>query len=91
MLKKILILLLLAVNLMLAYQLYSGPGSITAYLENRAAYEELQKQNRHVVSENKLLSTQIKHLRQNETYIEDAVRKEMNYVREDEVIYFFPE
>ena len=85
-----LILLLLAVNLLLACQLYHGPGSITAYLENKAVYDELRKQNRQVVSENKLLSTQIKHLRQNETYIEDAVRKEMNYVREDEVIYFFP-
>jgi len=86
MLKNFFILLLVAVNIIFAYQLFRGPGSIPEYLENKAAFEELYRENQDLLVENKQLSSEIKLLRG-----EKKKRKEMGYVRENEVIYFFQE
>ena len=89
MLIRLIILILLGANLVLAYQLYWGPSSVPVYLENKEAYQELYHKNQKLVEENKQLSKEIKHLRDREDFIKDAVRREMGYVREDEVIYYF--
>jgi len=91
MLKNFFIFLLVAVNIIFAYQLFRKPGSIPDYLENKAAYVELYRKNQDLVMENKQLSSEIKHLRGKKDFIERSVRKEMGYVLENEVIYFFPE
>jgi len=91
MLKNFFILLLVFVNIMFAFQLFRGPGSIPEYLDNKAGFEELYRENQDLLMENKQLSSEIKLLRGEKDFIERSVRKEMGYVRENEVIYFFQE
>jgi len=89
MLIRLIILILFGANLVLAYQLYWGPSSVPVYLENKEAYQELYQKNQELVEENKRLSKEITHLRNKKEFIKEAVRREMGYVREDEVIYYF--
>ncbi|WP_291319623.1 septum formation initiator family protein [Desulfonatronospira sp.] len=86
---RLIIMILLGANIVLAYQLYWGPSSVPVYLENKEAFQELQQENRALLEENKQLSQEIKHLRSSKDFIKEAVRREMGYVRQDEVIYYF--
>lgn len=58
-------------------------------MEIRDSYEKLEKDNQALVEENKRLSRNIVALRDDENYIEVAIRREMRYVKDNEVIYFF--
>lgn len=89
MLIRLIVLILLGANIVLAYQLYWGPSSVPVYLENRESFQELEQKNQELVEENKRLSKEIKHLRHRKDFIKEAVRREMGYVREDEVLYYF--
>lgn len=91
MLARFFVVLLLGVNVLLGYQLLVGPGSILEYQDKKAAYQELQEKNRELVGKNQELSREIKYLRSNQDYIQEAVRQEMGYVQENEVIYYFRE
>ncbi|EFI33962.1 Septum formation initiator [Desulfonatronospira thiodismutans ASO3-1] len=89
MLIRLIVLILLGANIVLAYQLYWGPSSVPVYLENKETFQELKQENKALLEENKQLSKEIKHLRSRKDFIKEAVRKEMGYVREDEVMYYF--
>lgn len=58
-------------------------------MEIRDSYEKLEKDNQALVEENKRLSRNIVALRDDENHIELAIRREMRYVKDNEVIYFF--
>lgn len=60
-------------------------------MEIKSSYEEIKKQNQELIQENKQLSQTIRALRNNEKYLKQAIRKEMRYVQDNEVIYFFSE
>ncbi|WP_291323259.1 septum formation initiator family protein [Desulfonatronospira sp.] len=91
MLVRFLVVILLGANFVLAYQLYQGPGSVPVYLENKESFQELKMKNKDLIEENKRLSSEIKHLRDGDDFIKEAVRREMGYVRENEILYFFSE
>lgn len=60
-------------------------------MEIKSAYQEINRQNHKLIQENKQLSQTIRALRNNENYLKEAIRREMRYVQDHEVIYFFSE
>lgn len=88
---RLLIIILLMLNAFLLYKLFWTQSGALQYMEIKKAYEQLEEKNQALIEENKQLSRTIMALRDDKTYIEEAVRKEMRYVKENEVIYFFSE
>jgi cell division protein FtsB len=88
---RLLIAVLLMLNVFMFYKLIWTESGALHYLEIKSAYEELEEKNQALIEENKQLSRTIMALRNDKTQIEEAVRKEMRYVKDNEVIYFFSE
>lgn len=88
---RILIILLLILNSFMVYKLFWTSEGLFHLREIKQSYYDLEQRNQKLIEENKELSRQIMALRDDEEYIMESVRKEMRYVRENEVIYFFPE
>lgn len=88
---RLIIIILLIVNCLMVYRLLWTESGVFSYLRAKEAYNELYSKNQEIMKENKALSREIVNLRDNQEYIMEAIRKEMHYVLEDEVIYFFPD
>ncbi|MFN2342236.1 MAG: septum formation initiator family protein [Desulfonatronovibrio sp.] len=88
---RIFIILLLMLNAFMVYKLFWTSEGFFHLKEIKQSYYDLEHKNQKLIEENKELSRQIMALRDDEEYIMESVRKEMRYVRENEVIYFFPE
>lgn len=88
---RILIIMLLILNAFMIYKLFWTSEGFFHLREIKQSYHNLEQKNEELLEENKELSRQIMALRDDEEYITESVRKEMRYVRENEVIYFFPE
>ncbi len=71
------------------YQLVWTPSGALNYREIRNTYEILEEKNKALMDENKQLSQAIIALRDDKRYIEQSIRREMRYVKDNEVIYFF--
>ncbi|WP_028575241.1 FtsB family cell division protein [Desulfonatronovibrio hydrogenovorans] len=83
------IVLLLLLNAFMVHSLFWTDSGLFHLQEIRAVHEELERENQKLVEENKRLSREIMALRNDEEYILEAIRREMRYVKENEVIYFF--
>lgn len=88
---RLFIVFLLIINALMLYKLFWTQSGVFHLTEIKSAYEEIDKQNQELIQENKQLSQTIRALRKNEKYLKEAIRKEMRYVQDNEVIYFFPE
>lgn len=88
---RILIILLLLLNAFMIHKLFWTPSGLFHLTEIKQSYQDLEKMNQKLISENKELSRQIMALRNDEDYILEAIRREMRYVHDNEIIYFFPE
>ncbi len=86
---RLFLIILLMLNAFLFYKLIWTPSGALHLMEIRSAYEKLEKKNQALIMENKQLSQVIIALREDNKYIEEAIRKEMRYVKDNEVIYFF--
>ena len=88
---KLIIVALLLLNALMLYRMVWTESGILHLGQVREAYQELEKRNQALLEENKELSRTIMALRNDEKYIERAVRTEMRYVKDEEVIYYFAE
>jgi len=88
---RLLIIVLLMLNAFMLYKLFWTQSGALHYMEIKKAYEQLEEKNQALIEENKQLSRTIMALRNDKAHIEEAIRKEMGYVKENEVIYFFSE
>lgn len=78
-------------NLVLFYNLIWGESGAIAYQELRERYDTLEARIRQADAENLELTKEISLLRTDEKYLEKVIRNRLNYVRENEILYIFPE
>ena len=88
---KILVIILLMLNAFMFYKLVWTESGALQLREIQQAYRTLEERNNALVQENKQLSRTIIALRNDKEYIKNAIRREIRYVQENEVIYFFPQ
>jgi cell division protein FtsB len=86
---RLIIIILIMLNAFMFYTFIWTQSGALHLMEIRGSYEKLEKDNQALVEENKRLSRNIVALRDDENYIEVAIRREMRYVKDNEVIYFF--
>lgn len=86
---RLFIVTLIILNAFMFYTLIWTQGGALRLMEVRETYEKLEKDNQDLIEENKRLSRSIVALRDDEDYIKAAIRREMRFVKDNEVIYFF--
>ncbi len=89
--KKLLLVFLLALNLLLAFHLFSGEQGVFAYFELKRRTEALQEDLAPAQRRGHLLSSEIRHLKGDRTQVADVIRTRMNYLKDGEVLYIFPD
>ena len=83
--------LLVAVNLFLLFRMVWSDQGVFAYLELKNRYEALQSRIDSVDSRSLDLSQEIRRLKSDKAYQEKIIRERMNFVKQDEILYIFPE
>ncbi len=64
---------------------------IIAYQEMKQKYVILEKRVKELDNKNLILSQEIRLLQSDDKYIETMIRKRLNFVRENEILYVFPD
>jgi len=88
--KKLILAFLLALNLLLAFHLFSGEQGVFAYFELKRRSAALQADLAAAERRGQLLSSEIRHLKGDRSQVADMVRIRMNYLKDGEVLYIFP-
>ncbi len=78
-------------NLVLLYSLIWGQQGAIAYKELRERTKNLEEKIARLDEENLTLSREIRLLQSDEKYLEKMIRKRLNFVRDNEILYIFPE
>ena len=87
----VLVALLVVVNLFLLFRMIWSDQGVFAYLELKNRYEVLQSKIDTVDSKSLDLSQEIRRLKSDKAYQEKIIRERMNFVKQDEILYIFPE
>ena len=80
----------LFLNMVLVYNFIWGERGAIAYKELRLRCDSLEERIRQVRESNLELSKEIRLLQSEEKYIEKTIRKRLNFVRNNEILYIFP-
>ena len=80
----------LLLNVVLAYNLIWGERGVIAYKELRLRCDFLEERIRQAGESNLELSREIRLLQSDEKYIEQIIRNRLNFVRGNEILYIFP-
>lgn len=92
MLWRVLILLLVGcVDVALFGKMMWGSGGIVEYQALKSQYSALQQQIAALDAENMALSLDIRLLQSDDKYVEKMVRQKLRYLRDNEVVYIFPQ
>jgi cell division protein FtsB/cell division protein DivIC len=83
--------LLVALNIFLVYRVVWSDNGLLAYLELQSRYNELEHQVQELNRTSLELSQEIRLLKSDRAYIEKMIRQQMNFVKEDEILYVFPD
>lgn len=67
-----------------------GPGGIVEYHELKKEYSGLQAHIAELDAKNRNLSRDIRLLQSDNQYVEKMVREKLRYLRDNEVVYIFP-
>ena len=81
--------ILLLVNIFLVYRIIWSDSGIMTYLNVKDKYSKLYEENQKVKLENIKLSNNIRMLKGDKEYLADIIRKEMHYVKKNEIVYMF--
>ena len=84
---KILVIILVVINFSLVYQLLGGNHGISGYRNLKDESESLAQKMLMIEGKNQVLSNEIRLLRNDKTYLAMVIRKEMNFVKPNEVLY----
>ncbi|XPV74901.1 MAG: FtsB family cell division protein [Desulfovibrio sp.] len=82
---------LIILNLVLFGRLVWSDQGFFAYLDMKARADNLQNQLDNLNNKLEDLSGEIRRLQKDQAYQEKAVRDKMNYVKDSEILYIFPE
>ena len=86
-LARILLVLVVAVDLALAYRMMHPQTGLPAYRQLRQRIGELQEKVATLDASNRELSAEIRALREDEAYIRRLVRRELLYAADGEIMY----
>jgi len=89
--KHLVILLLVLLNITLAYKLIWGEQGILAHKELKAQSAALEARLADLSAKQQLLSDEIRMLKSDAVHMESIIRNRLNYVKDNEVLYMFPE
>lgn len=78
-------------NLLLLWALIWGGQGVVAYKALRRELDHLSARAEALSEKNVRLSREIKLLESDDGYIEKMIRKRLNFIKENEVWYIFPE
>lgn len=79
------------VNVTLCSRLVWGPQSIIAYREFSGQQQVLEEKIAEADAANADLSRQIRLLQSDDKYVEKMIRRRLNFVRDNEILYLFPD
>lgn len=79
----------LMVNAALVFGLVWGPQSFVSFRELSDQYAALNKEIEDVDASNASLSREIRLLQSDEKYVEKMIRRRLNFVRDNEILYLF--
>ncbi len=88
-LKALVLAVAILVNLVLAARLAWGPQSVLAYRELKNQHTELLEKLSYLNTSNATLSAQIRLLQEDDNYVEKVIRQQLNFVRDNEILYLF--
>lgn len=77
-------------NIFLLYNLIWSDNGIFAYLELKARHEQLKTRLETVKDKSLDLSQEIRWLKTDRAFSEKMVRSQMNYLKDNEILYQFP-
>ena len=89
MFKRLIFVILLVVNIILIYKIIWSDSGVMAYLKVKDEYRKLYDENEKIKLENIKLSNNIRMLKGDKEYLADIIRKEMHYVKKNEIVYMF--
>ena len=88
--RRLLLTGLIFFNIFLLYNLVWSDNGIFAYLELKARHQQL-KQRLETINDHSLdLSQEIRWLKTDRAFTEKMARSQMNYLKENEILYQFP-
>ncbi|MFW5487564.1 MAG: FtsB family cell division protein [Desulfovibrio sp.] len=90
-LRHLFLLLLAGGNIFLLFLLFISDQGVNAYLEMAQRHERLLHSIQQTEDHSRRLSREIRWLKSNKKYMEQVIRSKTNFVKEDEVLYLFPE
>lgn len=88
--KRIFLGFLIVLNLILGYRLLAGDEGWFGYLKLKREYEQMQHRLDETRERSRELSAEIRRLKTDPAYLEEAIRKRMNFVGPNETLYVFP-
>ncbi len=88
---RLLLGLILLLNLFFLYSIVLSDQGIFSYLELRRRNEEMTKRIEELRSKTVELSREIRLLESDNGYIQKMIRQQMNFVRQRDILYVFPQ
>ncbi len=82
--------LILTLNVFLLYRVVFSDHGIFVYRELKTRYVELEKRIQVLNDVSLELSQEIRLLKSDRRHIEQIIRQQMNFVKDDEIVYVFP-
>lgn len=89
--KRIFLVFLVVLNLILGYRLVVGDQGWFGYLKLKREHEEMRRHLDEARERSRLLSMEIRRLKSDSGYLEDAIRRRMNFIGPNETLYVFPQ
>jgi cell division protein FtsB len=89
--RRIVLFFLVFLNLFLFFRLIWSDQGVFAYIDLKHRYRKLKQQLEEVDEKSRNVSREIRRLKSDKSYQEKVVRERMNFVKENEVLYVFPE
>lgn len=89
--RRILVCFLVFLNLFLFFRLIWSDQGIFAYIDLKNRHQRLKQQLEEVDDRSQAVSREIRRLKSDKSYQEKVVRERMNFVKENEILYVFPE
>lgn len=89
--RRILLGILVAVNIILLFRLAVSDQGLFGYLDLDKRVDTLQSRIEETDSRSLELSREIRRLKTDRSYQEKVIRSRMNYVKNNEILYIFPD
>lgn len=89
--RRVILSVSVGLNAILLYSLIWGQDGAFAYKELKSECVNLEKKIQGLDETNLALSKEIKLLRTDDKYLEKMIRTKLNFVRDNEILYTFPD